>query len=124
MTFSLTVRLRSRDVLELPSRVTGRIPILPNRPSTQPSREGTWEDYLYWQGNDGDVLRRINGLLQDIGGSPARGIGKSEPLRGDLGGWWSRRITGDHRLVYRIRGSGEEPRVEIVACRNHYSSRR
>ncbi len=83
-----------------------------------------WEDYLYWQENDGDVLRRINALLQDIRRSPGKGIGKPEPLRGDLAGWWSRRITADHRIVYRIRGSGEEQRVEIVACRYHYSGRR
>ena len=83
-----------------------------------------WEDYLYWQGNDDDVLRRINALLQDIRRSPVKGIGKPEPLRGDLAGWWSRRITGDHRIVYRIRGTDEEHRVEIVACRYHYSARR
>ncbi|HXO90557.1 MAG TPA: Txe/YoeB family addiction module toxin [Stellaceae bacterium] len=56
--------------------------------------------------------------------SPVKGIGKPEPLRGDLVGWWSRRITGDHRTVYRIRGAGEEQRVEIIACRHHYSARR
>jgi toxin YoeB len=83
-----------------------------------------WEDYLYWQQNDPDVMRRINLLLRDVARSPFAGLGKPEPLRGDLAGWWSRRITGDHRVVYRIRGTGEEQRVEIVACRYHYSSRR
>ena len=82
-----------------------------------------WKDCLYWQGNY-DVLRRINALLQDIRRSPVKGIGKPEPLRGDLALWWSRRITGDHRIVYRIRGSGEEQRVEIATCRYHYSGRR
>src|SRR2546423_5303597 len=67
-----------------------------------------WEDYLYWQDNDADVLGRINAVLQDIRRNPVKGIGKPEPLRGDLSGWWSRRITGDHRIVYRVRGSGEE----------------
>jgi toxin YoeB len=83
-----------------------------------------WEDYLYWQDNDADVLRRINAVLQDIRRNPVKGIGKPEPLRGDLSGWWSRRITGDHRLVYRARGSGEEQRLEMVACLYHYSPRR
>lgn len=86
--------------------------------------ESAWEDYLYWQGGDRDVLRRINALVQDIRRTPFAGIGKPEPLRGDLAGWWSRRITADHRIVYRIRGSGDEQRIEIVACRYHYSPRR
>ena len=83
--------------------------------------ETGWEDYLYWQQSDQKVLRRINTLLQDIRQSPFKGIGKPEPLRGDLAGWWSRRITGDHRIVYRARGTGTEQQVEIIACRYHYS---
>jgi toxin YoeB len=83
-----------------------------------------WEDYLYWQKSDRDVLRRINTLLHDIGRDPFKGIGKPEPLRGDLAGWWSRRITGDHRIVYRTRGSGDDQRIEIIACRYLYSARR
>ena len=86
--------------------------------------ENAWEDYLYWQQSDREVLRRVNTLLQDIRRSPFKGIGKPEPLRGDLAGWWSQRITGDHRIVYRARGSGEERQVEIIACRYHYSSKR
>jgi len=86
--------------------------------------DNTWEDYLYWQGSDRDVLRRINTLVQDIRRNPFTGIGKPEPLRGDLTGWRSRRITVDHRIVYRIRGSGDEQRLEIVACRYHYSAGR
>ena len=86
--------------------------------------DDAWEDYLYWQQSDQEVLRRVNTLLQDIRRSPFKGIGKPEPLRGDLAGWWSRRITGDHRIVYRARGSGEEQQVEIIACRYHYSSKR
>jgi toxin YoeB len=86
--------------------------------------DNAWEDYLYWQASDRDVLRRINTLVQDIRRNPFTGIGKPEPLRGDLAGWWSRRITGDHRLVYRIRGSRDEQQLEIAACRYHYSPRR
>jgi toxin YoeB len=86
--------------------------------------ENAWEDYLYWQQSDREILRRVNTLLQDIRRSPFELIGKPEPLRGDLAGWWSRRITGDHRIVYRARGSGEEQQVEIIACRYHYSSKR
>ena len=85
--------------------------------------ESAWEDYLYWHRSDPEILRRINALLQDMRRSPFRGIGKPESLRGDLSGWWSRRITGDHRIVYRTRGTGEE-RIEIVACRYHYAGRR
>ena len=83
--------------------------------------ENAWEDYLYWQQSDQKILGRINTLLQDIRRSPFKGIGKPEPLRGDLAGWWSRRITGDHRIVYRARGTGAEQQLEIIACRYHYS---
>jgi toxin YoeB len=86
--------------------------------------ETAWEDCLYWQKSDHQVLRRINALLQDIQRSPFKGVGKPEPLGGDLGGWWSRRITGDHRIVYGARGTGDEQRIEIIACRYHYSTRR
>ena len=79
-----------------------------------------WEDYLYWQENDRQLLQRINALLQDIRRHPFNGIGKPEPLRGDLAGWWSRRIATDHRIVYRSRGTGDERQIEIVACRYHY----
>jgi toxin YoeB len=82
-----------------------------------------WVDYLVWQAQDRDVLGRINELIKDIGRSPFRSIGKPESLRGDLQGWWSRRITGDHRLVYRVVGTGPEQRIEIIACRYHYSRR-
>jgi toxin YoeB len=63
-------------------------------------------------------------LLQDIRRNPFKRLGKPEPLRGDLSGWWSRRISGDHRIVYRSLDAGDEQRVEIVACRHHYSTRR
>jgi toxin YoeB len=79
-----------------------------------------WEDYVHWQQTDRDVLRRINALIKDARRNPFKGIGKPEPLKGDLAGWWSRRITGDHRLVYRAAGKGDDRRLEIVACRYHY----
>jgi toxin YoeB len=86
--------------------------------------EGGWSDYLYWLETDRDVLHRINGLIKDIQRRPFRGIGKPEPLGGDFAGWWSRRITGDHRLIYRVVGTGAEQRVEVARGRYHYSRRR
>ena len=82
-----------------------------------------WEDYLHWQETDRNTLRRVNGLLRDIARSPFAGIGKPEPLARELSGWWSRRITGEHRLVYRVSGRGEDQRIEIMMCRYHYTRR-
>ncbi len=79
-----------------------------------------WEDYLHWQETDRDVLKKINTLIKETKRSPFKGIGKPEPLKGNLKGWWSRRITGQHRLVYRIQGKGDGQQVEIVQCRFHY----
>ena len=67
-----------------------------------------------------ELLAKINQLLADIRRQPFKGLGKPEPLKGNLAGWWSRRITGEHRLVYRVVASGEERRIEIVQCRYHY----
>ena len=78
--------------------------------------EDAWEDYLYWQTQDKKTLKRINQLLQDIERNGNNGIGKPEPLRGDLSGFWSRRIDDEHRIVYRV----TEDRVEIIQCRGHY----
>ena len=75
-----------------------------------------WEDYLYWQQADKRLVRRINDLLKDIVRSPYDGIGKPEPLRHALAGFWSRRITDEHRLVYRIKGQN----LEVVQLRYHY----
>jgi toxin YoeB len=83
--------------------------------------EAAWEDYLYWQKADPDTLQRINVLLQDIRQNSLNGLSEPEPWRGDLSGWWSRHISGDHRIVYRAHGAADEQRVEIVACRYHYS---
>lgn len=75
-----------------------------------------WEDYQYWQKNDTKTLRKINELIKVCTRDPFEGIGKPEPLKGELQGFWSRRITGEHRLVYRISEDG----LQIVQCRFHY----
>lgn len=79
-----------------------------------------WDDYLHWQAHDATTLGKINDLIKDASRSPFKGIGKPEPLRGNLKGWWSRRITGEHRLLYRVTGSGSDQAIEIAACRYHY----
>ena len=79
-----------------------------------------WEDYLFWQQQDDKVVARINELLRDSMRSPFKGIGKPEPLRENWSGWWSRRINGEHRMVYRVVGQDAEQRIEIAQCRYHY----
>ena len=82
-------------------------------------QDEAWEDYLYWQIQDRKTLKRINMLLQDIDQNGYEGIGKPEPLKGNLSGWWSRRIDDVNRLVYRITGE----QVEIAQFRSHYCSK-
>mgnify|MGYP004707700307 FL=1 len=83
--------------------------------------EDGWEDYLSWFQSDNAVLEKINALIEDVRRHPFQGLGKPEPLKGQLSGWWSRRITGEHRQVYRVQGrSGDDQRVEIAQCRFHY----
>ncbi|MCR6633224.1 MAG: Txe/YoeB family addiction module toxin [Magnetospirillum sp.] len=82
--------------------------------------ERAWGQYLYWQETDDATLSRINELLRDSMRHPFAGLGKPEPLKGDLKGWWSRRITGEHRLVYRVEGSGEAQTLVVAMCRYHY----
>ena len=79
-----------------------------------------WRDYVAWQREDAKVLERINALIDECRRDPFRGTGKPEPLRQNLTGWWSRRITGEHRLVYRVRGTGEGQALEVLSCRYHY----
>ena len=79
-----------------------------------------WEDYQYWLANNPDVLRRLNGLIMECQRTPFTGTGKPEPLKGDLKGWWSRRVTLEDRLVYRVSGAGAERVLEIAQCRLHY----
>ena len=83
-------------------------------------RLDAWRDYVAWQSEDAKVLERINILIGECLRDPFRGTGKPEPLKQNLTGWWSRRITGEHRLVYRVRGSGEAQALEVLSCRYHY----
>jgi toxin YoeB len=77
---------------------------------------GAWQDYLYWSRNDVRVRDKINTLIEDIQHHPFTGLGKPEPLKRNLRGFWSRRITREHRLVYRI----ETGVLQIAQCRFHY----
>jgi toxin YoeB len=75
-----------------------------------------WDDYLYWQNTDKQILKKINVLIKDIQREPFNGIGKPEPLKHNLVGYWSRRIDSEHRLVYEVVEDG----IIIIACRYHY----
>lgn len=79
-----------------------------------------WSDYQYWQSHDQKILAKINALIADARRSPFRGLGKPEPLKGDLKGWWSRRIDDEHRLIYRLIGTGNDQQIEVSQCRWHY----
>ncbi|WP_010521210.1 Txe/YoeB family addiction module toxin [Aquimarina agarivorans] len=76
----------------------------------------SWEDYLYWQKVDKKIVKRINELIKSAKRTPFDGIGKPEALKGDLQGYWSRRITAEHRLVYKY----EKDQLLIAGCRYHY----
>ncbi len=78
--------------------------------------DNAWEDYLYWQNTDKKILKRINKLIKDIQRNKYEGIGKPEPLKHNLSGYWSRRINVEHRLVYKI----EKKRIMIAQVRYHY----
>lgn len=78
--------------------------------------ERAWEDYQHWLATDAKLLVRLNGLIRECTRTPFAGTGKPEPLRGPLSGWWSRRLTQEHRLVYRVEGD----RLLIAQCRYHY----
>ncbi len=82
-----------------------------------------WADYLHWQAADPNTLDRLNGLIRECVRTPFTGTGKPEPLKGDLKGWWSRRITLEDRLVYRVTGTGKDQALEIAQCRFHYGRR-
>ena len=75
-----------------------------------------WEDYLYWQAQDKKILKRVNALIMDIRRSTFEDIGKPEPLKNNLSGWWSRRIDEKHRIVYYM----QDGIIYIVSCRGHY----
>lgn len=76
----------------------------------------SWEDYLCWQTTDKKMLTKINSLLKDISRNPFSGIGKPEPLKYKYKGFWSRRIDGEHRLIYKVNGD----EILIAKCRYHY----
>jgi toxin YoeB len=78
--------------------------------------EHAWEDYLYWQKTDKKLLKRINRLIQEIQHTPYEGLGKPEPLRHALTGYWSRRIDSEHRIVYKV----QEDAIFIAQVRYHY----
>jgi len=78
--------------------------------------ENAWEDYLYWQRTDKKILKRINELIKDIQRNKYEGVGKPEPLKHNLSGYWARRITSEHRITYKI----DEDRIMIAQLRYHY----
>jgi toxin YoeB len=82
-------------------------------------QKAAWDEYLYWQTQDKKILRRINQLLKDIDRHGHDGLGKPEPLKYELTGWWSRRIDDTNRLIYRI----NDGRIEIAQCGTHYNYR-
>jgi len=79
-----------------------------------------WEDYQYWVETNPKIKDRVNELIKQCQRTPFKGVGKPEPLRGDLSGWWSRRITQEDRMVYRVTGSGDAQSLESVQLRFHY----
>jgi len=78
--------------------------------------DDAWSDYVYWQGQDKKTLKRINKLITDTKRSPFEGIGKPEPLKENLSGFWSRRVDESNRLVYTINNS----HITVISCRYHY----
>lgn len=83
-----------------------------------------WEEFNYWLETDPDTIKKIKELIKSIRQTPFKGIGKPEPLKYDLKGFWSRRISGDHRLVYKITGkNGVDQVCTIVQCRFHYDDK-
>jgi toxin YoeB len=79
-----------------------------------------WRHYRHWIDTDAKLLARINTLIDECLRDPFRGSGKPEPLRGELQGFWSRRISDEHRLIYRVVGKPPDQRLEIAQCRFHY----
>ncbi|SMO65761.1 Txe/YoeB family addiction module toxin [Solitalea koreensis] len=78
--------------------------------------DDAWDDYIYWQGTDKKILKKINDLIKEISRTPYEGSGNPEPLKHNLEGWWSRRINLEHRLVYKIKDDS----ILILQCRYHY----
>lgn len=83
--------------------------------------QNAWEDFEYWLENDQDTVIKIKELIKSVRQNPFSGIGKPEPLKHDLKGYWSRRISSEHRLVYKVAGTkGVDQRCIILQCRFHY----
>jgi toxin YoeB len=78
--------------------------------------EHAWDDYLYWQKTDRKIVQRVNALIKDVQRTPFEGVGKPEPLKHALSGWWSRRMTDEHRMVYKVDGDA----ILIAQLRYHY----
>ncbi|MES2861017.1 MAG: Txe/YoeB family addiction module toxin [Pseudomonadota bacterium] len=82
--------------------------------------EDGWDDYLHWCDHEPKIHARLNVLIEQCRRDPFKGLGKPEPLRGELKTWWSRRLTQEDRLVYRVFGSQPDQAIEILQCRSHY----
>jgi toxin YoeB len=83
--------------------------------------QNAWEEFSYWLETDNEVVEKISNLIKEIKQNPFKGSGKPEPLRYTLQGYWSRRITGEHRLVYKVEGKkGQNQTCFIIQCRFHY----
>jgi toxin YoeB len=78
--------------------------------------DNAWEDYLYWQKTDKKILKKINSLIKEIKREPFKGLGEPEPLKYNWSGYWSRRITLEHRIVYKVTDTS----ILIAQCRYHY----
>ena len=79
-----------------------------------------WEDYEFWRKSDEGTIEKIHHLIKDISREPFKGLGKPEPLRGNLAGFWSRRISGEHRIVYSVTGVRPNHPITIIQLRYHY----
>jgi toxin YoeB len=79
-----------------------------------------WDQYNHWINTDPKIFTKLNDLINECRRNPFKGKGKPEPLKGDLAGWWSRRLTEDDRLVYRVSGKAPDQQIEIAQCRFHY----
>ena len=79
-----------------------------------------WEDYQHWVNTNEKIRDRVNELIKQCKRTPFKGTGKPEPLKGDLTGWWSRRVSQEDRMVYRVSGAGENQSLEIAQLRFHY----
>ena len=79
-----------------------------------------WQQYLHWQQSDPVVAAKLNGFIEECQRRPFHGLGRPEPLKNDLKGWWSRRLTQEDRLVYRVTGAAPGQTLEIIQCRYYY----